>query len=184
MFVRSSQQFAGIQPETVVQQDGAIGHVVDVRTHFIHTVSRSYRHHVVRLRFAENPECQVDGFVTAVAEEDLSGLHALDGSQHLFHLQLQRVGIAVVRGIIRILVRIEKDGSRRTLVFVTGRTVRLQRPDVRAHQFLQRFHAHFISVLMDFNLTVMALRCASRCSPAAMSSTAGPMARTPCGVSS
>ena len=75
-------------------------------------------------------------------------------------------------------------GIEREKIIITAGRLEKQKNHKMLIAAFERFHAHFISVLMDSNLTVMALRCASRCSPAAMSSTAGPMARTPCGVSS
>ena len=132
--VARCQQLVGMHLEVVVQQDATVLHVVDVGTHLIHAVRRLDGHHVVTPRLAEDAVSQVDGLVAAVAQEYHVLGHALHLLQQLLQLALQRVGVAVVGGVVRILVGIEEDVSLLARIFITGTAVRSQAPDVLADQ--------------------------------------------------
>ena len=85
-------------------------------------------------------------------------------------------GIAIIGSIVRALVCIEEDMRLTPFELITGAAVRLQSLYVGAHQILQ--FLHFTSFIRN----VMAFLWASNPSPAAIRSTARPIARTPSGV--
>src|SRR5574344_2787873 len=109
MFIGGSQQSVGLYLEVIIQQDGTVFYIIDVRAYLIHTVSRFNRHYIVNARITEDAVRQVDSLVTAVAQEDILRSHTLHLAQSHFHILLQRVGITVVRSIVRILIGIQED---------------------------------------------------------------------------
>ena len=117
----------------LVEQHGAILHVVDVGTHLVHAVGGLDGHHVVDAGLAEAAVGQVDGLVAAVAQEDALGGHALHLGYLCLQLQLQRVGIAVQRCVVGVLVGIEKHVGLVAGIFVACTAVGCQRPDVRSY---------------------------------------------------
>ena len=68
--VRCAQQVLHRQFEIRRQLHLAQGHVVRVRRHLIHPVTRRDGHRIVQSRFAEDAERQVDGLVAARASHE------------------------------------------------------------------------------------------------------------------
>ncbi len=83
----------------------------------------------------ESTEDQVDSFIATIAQENMLGRHLLYLGKFRFQFPLHRVGIAVVRQVVRILVRIEKYRCRYTFIFITCRRIRFQTPDIRPSKF-------------------------------------------------
>ena len=78
----------------------------------------------------------------------------LDLGQRHFEFSLEWVWVSVIVGhAVRILVGIEKDVSLLARVFVAGRAIRCEFPNIWSYQLFKLFHA-----LSDFILTVIALR--------------------------
>ena len=121
----------------LVEQHRTIFHIIDVGTDLIHAVCRLYGHHIVDARTGEAAVWKVDGFIATIAEEDLIHGHAFHLCQFLLHLQLQRVGIAVQRTIIRILIGIEEYAGFHAFIFIARRGIGFQIPDIRTGEALQ-----------------------------------------------
>ena len=135
IFIGGSQQFTGTKLEVVVEQHLPVGHVVDIGTYLVHAISRLDGHHIVHSRTAERPERQVDGLVASVPQENLFGLHLLLLGNQVLQVPLQGVRITVVRNIIRVFIGVQEHRSLFPLIFITGRRIRLQFPDIRPDQF-------------------------------------------------
>ena len=78
MLVGGGEEFVGIELETFLQAYCAIFHIVDVGTYAIHAVGGFDGHHIIYLGFGEATIHEVDGFVAAIAEEDIFCRNALD----------------------------------------------------------------------------------------------------------
>ena len=119
-----------------VEQDRTVFHVVDIGAYTIHAVSGFDGHHIVDARTGEAPVDKVDGLVAAIAKEDVALGHLLDLRDKCLQLTLQRVGIAVERTIVGILVGIEKHMGIVPAILVAGTAVGRQRPDIGPYKFL------------------------------------------------
>ena len=109
MLVGSFQHLLSGKLEMLVQQDFTIGHIVNLCRHQIHAVGRLNGYDIVPARLAKGPKHQVDGLITAIAQEDMLGSYTLQLGQILLQLPLQRIGIPVVGCIIGVLIGIKKD---------------------------------------------------------------------------
>ena len=109
MLVGSFQHLLSGKLEMLVQQDFTIGHIVNLGRHQIHAVGRLNGYDIVPARLAKGPKHQVDGLITAIAQEDMLGSYTLQLGQILLQLPLQRIGIPVVGCIIGVLIGIKKD---------------------------------------------------------------------------
>ena len=136
MFIGCLQHLLGRELEVLVQQNFAVLHIIDFRSHQIHAIRRLNGHDIVHPWLAKCPKHQVDGFVAAVAQEDMFRSHSFQFGEIFLQLPLHGVGITVVWIIVWILVGIQENRCRYPLVFIACRRVRLQLPDVRACQFL------------------------------------------------
>ena len=140
VLIAGSQQLVGLYLELLVEQHGTILNIVDVGTYTIHAVGRLYGHHIVDARTAEDAVRQVDGLVATVAQEGVVGGDALHSLNLLLQFCLKRVGIAVQRVSVGILVSIEKHMSRVTGILVAGTTIGSKAPDVGAGEVFERLH--------------------------------------------
>ncbi len=167
--------------------------LVQPGTDSVHAVGRRQGEHVVMAGAAEGPDQQVNGFVTAVAEENLLWQHPTPLGQARLDSTLVRVGIAVVGHgrdrSVGILIGIQKDAFGAGVV-VAGRGVGHQFADVRAQQRREWVVGNSgclhtcVPLANAWSRTLTARRCASRASAVAMRSTAGPRRRSPSGESS
>ena len=132
--VAGCQQLVGMHLVVVVKQHLTKLDVVDVGTDLIHAVGRGDGYHVVATGIAEHAISEVDGLVTAVAQEYVFLGYTLDLLQGTFQFALQRVGIAVVRLVIGILVGIKKDVSLLAGILVASGRVGCETPDVLSDQ--------------------------------------------------
>ena len=136
MLVGGSQQCVGSYLEMLVEQYGTILYVVDIGAHLIHTVGGLDGHYIIHAWLAETAIGQVDGLVATVAQKDALGRHAFYLGDGLLELQLQGVGVAVIRRIVRVLVGIEKHPGLAASVLVTSAAVWCQAPDIGPCKFL------------------------------------------------
>ena len=142
-----------------------------MRRHLVHGIPRGENHDVVLPRPAKAPDDDVDDLVAAVAQHHPLYRHTLKGGKRFLERALVRIGIAVQAGIERIFIGIEEQGLI-PFVFVARTGVRLQRPDIGAHQVFER-ETHFFKA---FSRIVTARLCASSCSACAIAWMTGPKA--------
>ena len=117
-----------------LQHELDVVHVVDISTNLVHAIGRMNSYHAVHPGGAERTENQVDGLVAAVAQEDALRRHALVGGNLLLQLPLQRVGVAVVRGVVRALVRIQEHVGSLAGILIAGGAVGFELQDIRANE--------------------------------------------------
>ena len=86
-------------------------HVIYIRCHLIHAIRRRDRHYTIQPRLAKSTDHQIDGLVTAIAQEDRATVHAFQHGQTILQFPLQGIGITVIRHIPRILIRVQKNGG-------------------------------------------------------------------------
>ena len=134
--VGSSQQLLGRNLELFVEQHRTVLHVVDVGTDLVHTVGGLDGNDIVAAGLTEDAVGQVDGLVATVAEEDVLLANALHLSQGCLQLELQGVGVAVVRLVVWVLVGIEEYTCLTAGILVTGRAIGCERPDIWTNQLL------------------------------------------------
>ena len=122
------------------QRNAAQGHVVDVGRHGIHPVTGDDGHGVVLPGHAENPEQQVDGFVAAIAQEDVVHRQALEGGNLFLHAQLPGIRVAVVaQPGIGAFIGVQED-LRGALGLVAGRGIGGEAADIGPHPLFQINH--------------------------------------------
>ena len=153
--------------------------VVDVGGDAVHAVGRGDRDGVVDAGAAEDAVGEVDGLVAAVADEDLLPAHSFQGGDALFQILLVRVGVAVDPVLVGVFVGVEPCRYLPAGIFVAGRGVGFQRPDVGAHQLFEGFHGRCF-----FRRMRTAAACAPSPSASAMAMIAGERAESPSRVSS
>ena len=134
VLVAGIDDFLGRNLIVLVEQHGAILHVVHIGTHLIHSVCRRNRYNIVLARTAEHTVNQVDGLIRTVAQENLVFRNLFNLAHLLLQFQLQRIRISVVRVIIWILVGIEEDAGISASEFRASATVWCQVPDVFSAQ--------------------------------------------------
>ncbi len=151
------------------------GDVGNVGRYAIHAVGGRQAEDVVDPGFAENPDQQVDGLITAVAQKNLLGPDPLDLGNLVFEQTLERIGIPVETRFEGVFVGVEQYTGH-ALEFGAGRGVRPQGANVGSDQGIEATHDGFCSFckrILTANL------CASSCSAAAIVSTAGPSCWSP-----
>lgn len=130
------ENLVGIETVAFLQEDVAVLDIIDVGTHAIHSVCGFDGHHIVGGWRTEHTIDEVDGFVTAIAQEDMIGRHTLDVGKEFLELLLQGVGITIVGIVVGTLIGIEEDPSRTTLELIARTTVGLEALDVGTYDIL------------------------------------------------
>ena len=122
--ITSREELVGIHLIMLIEQHGAILHIIDISTNLVHAVSRFDGYDIVYLRSAEDTVHEVYGLIGTIAQEDALRRNPLDRRQPCLDLGLQRVGVTVVGRVVRVLVGIEEDVRLVSAVFVACGTVR------------------------------------------------------------
>ena len=172
--VGCGEQFVDREREVFAERDFAHLDIVDIGRDAVHAVGRGDRDGIVDTGAAEDAVGEVDGLVAAVTDEDLCFAHAFQGGDFLFEDLLVRVGVAVDAIVVGVFVGVEPGRNFPAGIFVAGRGVGFQRPDVGANEFVERSHN-----TPPFMRTRTAAACAPRPSASAMAMIVGERSASP-----